>query len=340
MFRQLMATMLVATIVFTLPGAAQARGLEGHSGDDLGTIVIANRGSGTISLINVETDQVVDTIVLPGETPEPMYVNFALGKVFVGDRGGNQVVVYDAEDFSLLGTIPAGNGVFHQWAHPNGKQIWINNDIDKTATVIDTESLAVLATVSIPAGDDYKPHDVFVHPNKPLAYVTLLGAAPGKVVQFSTETFQVSGTADVGADPHLSLSKQQKQLLVPSQNGNTVFVLDPVTLEQITTIAVPAAHGAWTKKNGQTFYTTNIAGGGTDGIYAIDLKTNTVIGSASTPYSTPHNIVATQSKLYVTHSGAAADKVSIYSISERNPVPSLIGEATVGLNPFGLGYVP
>ena len=340
MFRQLLAAILVATVVFALPAASRAEVQEGYRSGDRGTIVIANRASGTISLIDVATDQVVDTIALPGATPQPMYVNFSRGKVFVGDRSGNQVVVYDAGDFSLLATVPAGNGVFHQWAHPNGKQLWVNNDVDKTATVIDTESLAVLATVSMPAGAAYKPHDVYVHPNKPLAYVTLLGAAPGKVVQFSTETFQVNATADVGDDPHLSLSKQRQQLLVPSQNGNAVFVLDPVTLEEITAVAVPAAHGAWTNKNGQTFYTTNIAGGGTDGIYAIDLKTNTVIGTTNTPFPTPHNLVASGSKLYVTHSGAAADKVSVYSISERNPLPSPIGEVTVGQNPFGLGYVP
>ena len=70
------------------------------------------------------------------------------------------------------------------------------------------------------------------------------------------------------------------------------------------------------------------------------MKSNTVIGTADTPYPTPHNITAAGNKLYVTHSGLTADKVSIYSASRSNPVPVLIGEATVGLNPFGLGYVP
>ncbi len=339
MFQRILAAILVAAVALTLPAAAQADG-PGRGDRGKGTIVVANRGAGTISLIDVATDQVVDTITLPGEAPQPMYVNYARGKVFVGDGGGNQVVVYDARDFSLIGTVPAGNGLFHQWAHPNGKQLWVNNDVDKTATVIDTATLAVLATVPIPAGDEYKPHDVFVHPNKPLAYVTLLGGTPGKVVQFSTETFQVGTTADVGDDPHLSLSKQQKQLLVPSQGGNAVYVLDPVTLEQITTIDVPDAHGAWTVKNGRIFYTTNIAGGGADGLYAIDLRTNTVIGAADTPYPTPHNVVAAGKKLYVTHSGATADRVSVYSIDGHNPVPVLVDEVMVGLNPFGLGYVP
>ena len=105
-------------------------------------------------------------------------------------------------------------------------------------------------------------------------------------------------------------------------------------------IDVPGAHGAWTVKSGKTFYTTNLPGGGIDGLYAIDVKTNSIIGSADTPYAVPHNIVVAGNKLYVTHSGSASDKVTVWELSKQNPVPEYLGEVTVGLNPFGLGYVP
>ena len=29
-----------------------------------------------------------------------------------------------------------------------------------------------------------------------------------------------------------------------------------------------------------------------------------------------------------------------YALGEKNPVPSYLGEVAVGLNPFGLAYVP
>ena len=45
------------------------------------------------------------------------------------------------------------------------------------------------------------------------------------------------------------------------------------------------------------------------------------------------------SKLYVTHSGGMADKVTVYTVGEdRVPVAST--DVTVGLNPFGLAFVP
>jgi YVTN family beta-propeller protein len=177
------------------------------------------------------------------------------------------------------------------------------------------------------------------------AYVTVLGL-PGPedyVVQFSTATFEEVGRAAVGKDPHVSLARQKNLLYVPSQGSDQVFVLDRETLESVATIDVPGAHGAGMARNGKVFYTTNLSGGGTDGLYAIDTRTNTVIGPAGvdTPYAVPHNIALTPDshKLFLTHSGPN-DKVTIYDIKANDPLPVLAGEVTVGSNPFGLAYIP
>jgi hypothetical protein len=42
----------------------------------------------------------------------------------------------------------------------------------------------------------------------------------------------------------------------------------------------------------------------------------------------------------VTHSGGTADQVSFYEVSAAGPVPELLGSTTVGLNPFGIAFVP
>jgi hypothetical protein len=51
-------------------------------------------------------------------------------------------------------------------------------------------------------------------------------------------------------------------------------------------------------------------------------------------------VVTKNNKLFVTHSGATADKVTVYDVTTSDPVPDLRGEVTVGLNPFGIAYVP
>ena len=329
---------------FASPGAGAQRAR--------GRVVVANRGSGTISVIDAQSDGLNGTYDLPSgpNQPEPMYVvhTSASNRVFVGDRANNRVVVFSAQDFSVEATVDTGEGVFHMWADPQGKQLWVNNDIDNTTTVIDPKTLKVLATVPTPAdlvAQGGKPHDVILDPTGNYAYVTVLGLSGESdyVVQFSTETFQEVNRAAVGKDPHLSLARQNDFLYVPCQNSDVVVVLNRNTLDMVAEIAVPGAHGAGMTRNGKVFYTTNLPGGGMDGLFAIDTRTNTTIGEGvDTPYAVPHNIALTPNgdKLFVTHSGGTADKVTIYTTKGNNPRPVFSGEVTVGLNPFGLAYVP
>ncbi|MCB0081762.1 MAG: hypothetical protein KDE47_12565, partial [Caldilineaceae bacterium] len=148
--------------------------------------------------------------------------------------------------------------------------------------------------------------------------------------------------AMVGKDPHLSLTKRNDLLYVPAQNSNIVSVLQRSDLSPVTAISVPGAHGAGMRDDGEVFYTTNLAGGGSDGLVAIDTESNSVVGAVNTPFAVPHNIALTPkgAKIYVTHSGPTADKVSIYSAEDSAATPELLGSVTVGLNPFGLAYVP
>lgn len=315
-----------------------------------GEVVVANRASGSISIIDVGTNQLIDTVPLPAgnHMPEPMYVVYVkeAGYIFVGDRANDRVVVFDPDDYSVVTTVDTGAGVFHMWADDRARFLWVNNDSDKTATVIDPVTLSVVATVDMPAdlvADGYIPHDVILDPKGRFAYVTMLGGAGPDdfLVQFSTDTFQEVNRAAVGQDPHISLTKNNNLIYVPAQGSSLVSVLNRNTLEVVEEIAIPGAHGAWMSPNGQVFYTTNLTGGGPDGLFAIDTKTNAAIGSVDTPYPVPHNIVVTRNKtLFLTHSGGTSDKVTIYAVSVASPIPTLIGEVTVGLNPFGLAYIP
>jgi YVTN family beta-propeller protein len=348
--KRLIAILLLVTSLVSL--AAFGVVDTGRAAPARGRVVVANRGSGTITVIDAVSDALVGTFPLPADDqpPEPMYVVYspAMNRVIVGDRANDRVVVFDARDFSVEATVAAGAGVFHMWADPQNRQLWVNNDVDNTTTVIDPKTLEILATVPTP-GDlvamGGKPHDVILDPTGNYAYITVLGL-PGDrdyVVQYSTETFSELRRALVGNDPHVSLARQNDLLYVPSQNSDVVVVLDRETLAQVADIAVPGAHGAGMARDGRVFYTTNLPGGGTDGLFAIDPRTNTVMGEpVDTPYPVPHNIAlnASGDKLFLTHSGAVSDKVTIYTTQGENLIPTFSGEVTVGLNPFGLAYIP
>jgi YVTN family beta-propeller protein len=276
-----------------------------------------------------------------------MYVTHAAksGYVFVGDRANNRVVAFNDDDFSVAGAVPAGNGVFHMWSDPHDRQLWVNNDIDNTITVIDPANLTVLATVPVPAdlvNLGYKPHDVILDPQANYAYVTFLGGADPDdyLVQYSAATFMELNRAPVGKDPHVSLTQRNNLIYVPAQNSSKVSIFNRDTLALVTELTIPGAHGAGMTPNGKVFYATNLTGGGANGLFAIDTNTNSIIGSADTPYGVPHNIAVTRNDtLFLTHSGATSDKVTFYTVTANEPIPVLAGEVTVGLNPFGLAYV-
>ena len=87
-------------------------------------------------------------------------------------------------------------------------------------------------------------------------------------------------------------------------------------------------------------YVTDISGTGSDnGLYAVDLDDNTILGSVTGVTAVPHNVAASKDKIFVTHSGPTNDVVSVYSASADVPVPVFEKDLTVGLNPFGLAYV-
>ncbi len=324
-----------------------------------GKMVIANRASGTISVIDVTSDRVVGTYALPADPkmPEPMYVVYARNRVFVGDRANNRVAVFNPRTFVVEATVPAGAGIWHMWADPFDRQLWVDNDIDKNCTVIDPLTLQVLATVPMPAdlvAAGGRPHDVILDPVfGQFAYVSLIGVTgpADYVVKYSTQTFQEVGRVAVGKDPHLSVTRQNNLLYVPCQNSNVVMMLDRATLAPVTSVSLPGAHGAGMAHDGDTFYTTNFPGGGSDGLWTIDTRTNTVVGEPlDTPFPGPHNIALVPDrgiffpndrgdrKLYLTHSGATANKVTVYKLKGNLPVYHK--ELTVGFNPFGLAFVP
>jgi DNA-binding beta-propeller fold protein YncE len=270
-----------------------------------------------------------------------------MNRLLVGDRANDRVVVFDARTYEVEATVETGAGVFHMWADSQDGQLWVVADIDKTLSVINPRTLETITTVPIPAdlaALGGKPHDVILDPQRPLAFVTILGVeGPNDyVVQYSTDTFLETGRAAVGQDPHLSLARQNDKLYVPAQNSDTVSVLHRETLAELEVIAVPGAHGAGMRRDGKVLYTTNLPGGGAGGLIGIDTTTDTVVTpTTDTPYPIPHNLALTPDGryIYVTHSGPS-DKVTFYTTQANDPRPILVDEITVGLNPFGITYLP
>jgi DNA-binding beta-propeller fold protein YncE len=165
---------------------------------------------------------------------------------------------------------------------------------------------------------------------------------PDYVVKFSTESFEELDRAGVGDDPHIAIDDRFEQLFVPSQGSNLLQVLDTGTLDLLASLSVPGTHGAGMMVARNRFYTTNFSGGGVAALFTIDTKTRTTIGEpVDAPFASPHNVVLTPDgrKLFLTHSGSAANQVSIYRTDPRTGVPEFEEAVTVGTNPFAIAFV-
>jgi len=316
--------------------------------DEVGKVAVANRAAGTVSIIDAKSDNVIKTLSLPDtdQDAEPMYVVYKENRLYVGDRANNQVAVYDSYGYNLLATVPTGQGVFHMWSAKNAQRLLVNNDIDNTVTVIDTNTLAVLNTLSLPADLielGFKPHDVFVTDNGRVAFVSLVDGKEGNdyVIKLSIEHNKELVRQEVGGDPHLFILPQNKNnLYVTSQDSGTVSILNKRNLSIKDQLSIPNAHGIFALD--RRLYVSNIGDGGSSGLYTIEANGLYVVDTDDTPYATPHNITVTDNgrKIYVTHSGSTQNKVSVYETIPNIALPSYLGEITVEANPFGLAYIP
>ncbi len=297
-------------------------------------VVIANRGAGSISFINAENNELLKTLTIANS--EPMYVVYVPSKdrLYVGDRASNKVHIVNPELESVEGSIDVGSGVFHMWADGQGNQLWVNNDIDNTASIIDLNANTVIQTIEIGA----KPHDVFVTADGTKAYISIINAdetVPDQVFMYSTSTFQKEQETSVGKDPHLFHLSSSNKLFVPCQSGE-LYVLNGNDLSESSNTAYTGAHGIFGAPNQSTVFVANIEDGQ---LYSIDASTINQNGTAlNTTLPKPHNLVVNESgdKMFVTHSGATANAVTSYSINAGN----LTFDATIttATNPFGLAY--
>lgn len=301
-------------------------------------VVVADRGSGSISVIDVKS-LAVETIDLPGEA-EPMYVNHDTrnGIVWVGDRANSTVVAFDDDSYELLTEVPAGEGVFHQWIDTKKNRLWVVGDVANNVTVIDTKNRTKIAKIAMPediVAQGGKPHDVFVKGNH--AFVSFVGLpdGAGMVVRYSTKTLEETGRIDTGGDPHLFV--KAGKLFVASQDGSSVSRYKVSNLKMTASIEIPTAHGIFVTGKKEVLV-TNISGGGTDALQEVSFNAKEVVDTVDTDFEVPHNVTVDNKRhAWVTHSGAEADQVSVIDLNNKGF--GKVRTVTVGLNPFGLAFV-
>lgn len=301
--------------------------------------LVANRGASTVSVFDANTTKFLTEITLPDANAQPTYLAHSKRnqQVYVGDFANKKVLYYDANNFKLKGEIPIGEGAFHLWINDNAGQLWVNNIVSKSTSVIDLNTDKVIKTLSLPTQEipelteNAVQHDVTISPSGYAAYVTILdGLDKSYVVMYNTRTLKYIKHEVVGGDAHLLTVG--KKLYVPAQHDNKLTTFSRFNLAKEGEISFEATHGV-THSNRYVF-TTGIS---VNKIGVIDPFSNTQVAEIATDYDKPHNLEVNKkgNVLFLSHSGGSATKVVFYRVNGDGSLKK-ISEYDSGLNPFGV----
>jgi DNA-binding beta-propeller fold protein YncE len=305
-----------------------------------GTVVVANQGDASISILDATDGELLETITLPYNTnsqnkPVPVDIVAVNGVIYVGDKANDRVIAIDAINYNVIRSIGAGSGVGEMAVDSRGTQLWVNNVIDNTTTVIDLAYLVPIRTVeaSSEAGDGVV-NDVILSPSGDAAFVTYTGDG-GSIVKYDTrDGSQLQVTRNIGNLAKVSSSYRFNCLYVPSESTDTVRVLFSGDLFEEIAFNVTDPYDAEVSRDGKYVYISSTA---QNSISIVDIANNKLLPIVvKTETMGPQKMATTSNRLFVQHKDS--DYVSIYSVTTSDPMPVYLGKQLVGLDPFGMTY--
>jgi len=176
----------------------------------------------------------------------------------------NDTVTLTDRNGSKIAEIAVGDNPWSIAKAPNSQQIWVANKRDATLSVIDSENLELIRSVSLPPGS--QPHGIVFANASNRLYVVL--EATGSILQVDTQTDSVIEREDFGGRlRHLAISGDGTQLFatrfitphlpgeatstvdVQSQGGE-LMILDAQSLGLLSTIQLLYGNQSVTESQG------------------------------------------------------------------------------------------
>jgi YVTN family beta-propeller protein len=206
--------------------------------------LVANVDDGTISVINLATRTVSQTISLPPLNGFPMRPSgIAIlpdgSKAYVADHvdlPGGAVYVIDLTTMKFstmfnVGGFPASIAVT-----PDGSQVWVASWGGGRVDVYDTLTNTVVTGFSVP-----QANGVAFNPTGTRAYMA--SGSLGTVIVADTSTYQVVAQIPAGIYPHAVLvSATGRHVFVTDPLGNSIALIDASANKVLRTIKLKAQH--------------------------------------------------------------------------------------------------
>jgi gliding motility-associated-like protein len=284
---------------------------------------VANINLNTLSIINIQTNQVQSTITV-GFHPYGLLVSPDGSRMYVTNNGSNTVSVINIITNTVITTIPVGQNPYGLAGSPDGTRVYVTNGGSNDISVINTATNTVIATT----GAGQNPRDVSVSPDGTVLYVT--NYYDGTVSVINTITNAVS-TIAVGTSPDaVSVSPDGSRVYVTNYFSSNVSVINTVTNTVIATIAVkPNPAGITMTPDGSRVYVVNTS---SNTVTVINTATDAVVATIAVglqPFGI--SVSADGSRLYVTSTNDGT--VSVINTATNGVITTI----TSGLFPSSFG---
>jgi len=158
---------------------------------DAAMVYVSLQGTGKLAAISLR-DMAVRYTADVG--PAPAGVLWLNGRVLVAIMGSDDVAVVDPTSGQVERRIKTGKGAHQLFLSPDGKQVYVNNRVEGSSTVLDAATLKPVRTYKLPGG----PDDIAFAPDGRLWY-TLRFAHQVAVLDPATGQYT---TIEVGRSPH------------------------------------------------------------------------------------------------------------------------------------------
>jgi YVTN family beta-propeller protein len=199
---------------------------------------VANSSSDTVSVIDIPTSTVVNTIAV-ANGPAEMATSPDGTQVYVTSPGGNTVSVIDTTSLTVVATIAVQSFPQGVAFTPDGTSAYVTNSSSNTVSVIDTVSRTVVATV--PVGTEPEGIGMALTSNGTFAYVGNRASNTVSVIAVGPDPAVVQ-TINVGSDPlGVAVSPNSSLVYVENLSSNNVSVISVATNTVTATIPVGSA---------------------------------------------------------------------------------------------------
>jgi len=298
---------------------------------------VANSGSDSISVINLSTNTVATTILLPnGSNPREIAATPDGRKLYVTNGNGTVSVINTATN-SIKTTIFLPGGAFPQGIAitPDGLRAFVVDNFNNNIVVISVLTDTVIASVPIPGSLD--TWDIAISPDGLTAYITDDGAS-GNVFVIDTLTYALIVTIPTGGNgAGVTFTPDGSKVYVADPGTNNGFAINTTTFAATPVIwpILPPAVGPWDvavhPSGAYAYFTDSFFGGGTN-VLVVDTTTDTQIGFISVPNDPTQVIFSPDgSRAYVTHSSVPGS-VSVIDTATG----TVIANIPVGSHPYGI----